>query len=153
MLAMPPTPCVTLPDDTRCIAIGPITIRVLFRGQDTGGSLESFEFHAPAGSRGPTMHTHAGAAESFYVLEGSLKLIVDGVTHLVPAGGVAHVPAHVPHRFEYPGPGPTRFLATLAPAIGLDGYFTELRTIFETSWPPTPEAMAALVARYDMKPA
>ncbi len=141
------------PSDHRRIEISTISIHIILGAEHTGAALEAFEFTAPAGSPGPTMHTHATATETFYVLEGSLLVHAGGSSALVHAGGVANIPPGVPHRFEYPGPGPTRFLTTFTPAIGMERYFHELRELFVQGWPPRPEAMAALLARHDIHPA
>lgn len=139
--------------DARRVDVGPVAIRVVLSHEDTGGAIEALEFTAGQGSPGPTLHTHATATETFFVLEGALLVHAGGKSELVRAGGVANVPPRVPHKFEYPGPGPTRFLVTLTPAIGMDRYFETLRSLVQQGWPPPPEKMAALLAKFDVAPA
>ena len=146
-------PAIKQRDDARTLVIGPVSIRFVLTASDTAGTLEAFEFTGPAGSPGPAPHTHAKATETFFVLEGMLVLHANGVTTPIHAGGVASVPPNIPHRFEYPGPGPTRFLSVLTPAIHFDRYFSDLKELFTQGWPPAPEKMAALFVKYDIQPA
>ena len=63
-----------------------------------GGGFLLFEDTVDPGKRTP-LHTHPAADETFYLLEGSMLLHIDGVEHEVGAGGVAVIPRGVPHAF------------------------------------------------------
>jgi quercetin dioxygenase-like cupin family protein len=70
----------------------------LARDHETDSAFLLFE-DAVAGGKCTPLHTHPEADETFYVLEGTLLLHVDGVEHELRAGGVAVVPRGVPHAF------------------------------------------------------
>jgi quercetin dioxygenase-like cupin family protein len=63
-----------------------------------GSSLEIFDTSGPANA-GPPPHTHPWE-EVYVVLDGVLEVLVDGESHTLSPGGVAHVPAGVPHGYR-----------------------------------------------------
>lgn len=63
-----------------------------------GSGLEILDTSGPAGS-GPPPHCHPWE-EAYVVLDGRLEVTVDGESHVVEAGGVAHVPGGVTHRYR-----------------------------------------------------
>jgi quercetin dioxygenase-like cupin family protein len=65
---------------------------------ETGGALLLFEDEMTRGKRTP-LHVHANEDETFYVLEGEIRVHVDGVDHAVAAGGLAMIPRGIPHAF------------------------------------------------------
>jgi quercetin dioxygenase-like cupin family protein len=92
----------------------------LVREGEVGDGFLLFEDTVDAGKRTP-LHTHPGADETFYVLDGSMLLHVDGVEHEVRAGGVAVVPRGVPHAFLAQADG-ARMLCLHTPGGGEDFY-------------------------------
>jgi quercetin dioxygenase-like cupin family protein len=64
---------------------------------DTGGSFLLFEDEMDRGKRAP-LHTHP-ADETMYVVEGDIRMHLDGTDHDVTAGGFAFAPRGVPHAF------------------------------------------------------
>ena len=63
-----------------------------------GSSIEIFDTSGPAGS-GPPPHSHPWE-EIHVVLEGELEVTVDGETHVLTKGNVAHVPAGTEHAYR-----------------------------------------------------
>ena len=63
-----------------------------------GSCIEIFDTRGPAGS-GPPPHAHAWE-EIHVVLEGELEVTVDGETHVLRKGGVAHVPSGATHSYQ-----------------------------------------------------
>jgi len=57
----------------------------------------------PGGSSGPAPYSHAGE-DAGLVLEGSMRLKVNGESCLLGAGDAFRFPSTLPHRFENPGP-------------------------------------------------
>lgn len=64
--------------------------------QDTGGAFFLFEDLLEEGKVTP-LHHHPDAAETIYVLEGSLLVHLDGKQRELGAGGVVMFPRGVPH--------------------------------------------------------
>ena len=65
---------------------------------EMGSSIEIFDTSGPAGS-GPPPHSHPWE-EIHVVLEGQLEVTVDGETHVLSKGGVAHVPSGTTHSYR-----------------------------------------------------
>lgn len=63
-----------------------------------GSSLEIFDTSGPAGG-GPPPHRHPWE-EVYVVLDGELEVTLDGESHVLVPGGVAHVPAKVVHSYR-----------------------------------------------------
>lgn len=57
----------------------------------------------PGGSSGPSPYTHVGE-DAGMVIEGSVRLEVDGESCLLGAGDAFRFKSTLPHRFENPGP-------------------------------------------------
>lgn len=79
--------------------------------------------YAP-GQRGPDPHVHHDHVDSFWVLDGELRVMVgpELEERRLPAGGFALVPRDVLHSFYNPGPGEARFLNIHAPGLGFERY-------------------------------
>jgi quercetin dioxygenase-like cupin family protein len=63
-----------------------------------GSSVEIFDTSGPAAA-GPPPHFHPWE-EVYVVLAGELEVIIDGESHVLEPGGVAHVPAGVTHGYR-----------------------------------------------------
>ncbi len=96
--------------------------RWLVREADTDGSLLMFEDTVEPGKRTP-LHTHPEADETFYILEGSILLHLDGAEEELRAGGVAVIPRGVPHAFLAGADG-ARMLCLHTPGGGESFYLT-----------------------------
>jgi quercetin dioxygenase-like cupin family protein len=107
------------------------------------GKLSLVEQVIPPGFESP-WHIHHSEDESFYVIEGSMSVIVgDNDKVSIGQGGYAFGPRGVAHGFRIEGDRPARILA-----ITSGGDFADF--IAETSAPagspPSPPDMAKLVA-------
>ncbi len=78
---------------------------------------EMLEFDVVGRSRGfiHGAHVHRKQAERFEVIEGSMRLVMDGREHVLHPGDVMEVPAGTPHR-QLPGDGAGRVRVQLRPA-------------------------------------
>ena len=106
------------------------------RGQDTGGAYAIFEFTLPPHLPAPPLHLHTNCDECVYVLEGVLKLQLDGKEVVLGPGGFAVAHKGAVHTLWNGGDVPVRVLTTLCPAT-LEGYFGELAEL-AASLPPGP---------------
>jgi quercetin dioxygenase-like cupin family protein len=64
----------------------------------SGGAMLLFEATGPQGKASP-LHAHPAEDETFYVLEGELRVHVDGVEHDGGPGTVLFVPRGIPHAY------------------------------------------------------
>lgn len=107
-----------------------------------------FELHTNPGV-GPPLHRHGRDDESFFVVEGTVKFVVDGREFVLGAGGFALAPRGSVHAFVNVGASPSRMLVTCCPA-GLEGPFRVAdRLVREGRM--TPEALAAAFREYDLE--
>jgi quercetin dioxygenase-like cupin family protein len=54
--------------------------------------------------------THAKAPEIGHVLSGSVRLMIDGITHTAEAGDTVYLGRETPQQWENPGTEPARML-------------------------------------------
>jgi quercetin dioxygenase-like cupin family protein len=99
---------------------------------EAGDAFLLFEDTVDPGKCTP-LHIHPAADESFYLLDGSMRLHIDGVDHELLAGGVAVIPRGVPHAFLAQAHG-ARMLCLHTPGGGEDFY----RTASEPAVPGEP---------------
>ena len=97
--------------------------------EETGGEFILFEDHLVKGKTTP-LHLHPGIAETVYVLEGTLRVHVDGVEREVGAGAVVMFARGVPHALlvtsdtarllclQTPGSGESFYRAASDPSSG-----------------------------------
>lgn len=67
-------------------------------GESSSG-MSAVEFTAPRGF-GPPLHVHQEEDEIMYVLDGEIRLDVDGSSTVATAGTVASLPHGIPHVFQ-----------------------------------------------------
>lgn len=81
------------------------------------GKLEVLETRiAPGAGSGAQAYTHQGDEECIVVLEGHLRLWLDGVLYELEQGDAATFACGVPHRWENPGEVTTRAMWVVTPA-------------------------------------
>jgi quercetin dioxygenase-like cupin family protein len=66
--------------------------------EETGGAFLIFE-DALDGGKATPLHTHPDADETFVMLDGVVRLHIDGQSRDLGAGGIAVIPRGVPHAF------------------------------------------------------
>ncbi|HET6859539.1 MAG TPA: cupin domain-containing protein [Streptomyces sp.] len=64
-----------------------------------GSSLTSYRSHFAEGAVGAPAHFHTRASELFFVIGGSLRVLVDDEVKTLDAGDFLLVPPHTPHAF------------------------------------------------------
>jgi quercetin dioxygenase-like cupin family protein/uncharacterized protein YndB with AHSA1/START domain len=99
-----------------------VRVELVRTSEETGG--EVLEFEVTGRPRGfiAQGHLHTGQAERHEVLEGALKLVIDGREHLLTAGQSMEVPANTPHSQIAAGEGPGRVRVSLRPAGDGEGF-------------------------------
>ncbi len=112
------------------------------KGEDTGGAYAVFEVTAPENSA-PPMHRHDHTDESCYVLEGTMKLEIDGKEMMLGPGGFAMIPKGTMHRHSNGGKGQARVLVTISPAASMEGFYEEMAKL-AASMPPGPPSADGL---------
>src|SRR5580698_5791104 len=117
----------------------------------TGGDFSLMERTVPPRGRRPLPHRHVNCSEAFWVLDGTITFVLDGVEQRGGPDDFLLVPRGAAHTFGNDGDGPARLLVLHAPAA--DAYFVELEALWSREAPPTPDEERALMARHGMDPA
>ena len=117
---------------------------------DTAGQYTLVEITAPAGLASP-LHVHRTEDEGFYVLEGSVTIVVGDETVELASGQHAFGPRDVPHRFTV-GPDGARMMWVLTPG-GFESLIEEVSVPAEAPTVPPPgvvppENVAEIVRRH-----
>jgi mannose-6-phosphate isomerase-like protein (cupin superfamily) len=121
---------------------------VIKAGSDqTGGSFFLSETTLAPDFPGPPAHRHERLHDMFYVLEGTLTMHLDGVTHELGTGSFVCVPPGVVHTFRNSSGRPVRMLNFNTPG-GWENYMRDLGEAAK-SGPLTPQIIGRIASRYD----
>ena len=101
------------------------------RGQDTGGVYAIFEFSLPPHLPAPPLHLHTNCDECVHILEGVLKLQLDGREVVLGPGGFAVAFKGTVHTLWNGGDVPVRVMTTLSPRPPWRG-----TSVSWPNWPP-----------------
>ena len=135
------------------IRIGPLTIRFLLTGRDSGGSVSVFELLVPAGQKLPAPpHENDAYEEVLYGIEGVLTWTVDGKTIDVGPGQALCIPRGAVHRFDNLGSEDVKQLVVISPAIMGPAYFHEAAEVIHAAagGPPDRAKMVDIFRRHGM---
>jgi quercetin dioxygenase-like cupin family protein len=114
-------------------------------GADNGiGSVTVMELELGPGAAGPPPHRHAELLDSFYVLDGTLTVLLGDEQHEAPTGSYALVPPGNMHTIWNAADETVRFLNVTTPG-GLDRFIREIAA--------DPADFVAIAARHDVIPA
>jgi quercetin dioxygenase-like cupin family protein len=103
---------------------------------ETGGAYLLFEDLLDAGKVTP-LHQHPEADETFYMLEGEVRLHIAGEERALGAGGIAIIPRGVPHAFMVTTPA-ARMLCLQTPGGG-EEFYRHASEPAGTGEPPAPD--------------
>lgn len=109
-------------------------------GDQIGGRFAIVESIAAPGAGAPP-HIHRSADEYFFVQQGEMHFVCDGVAFDAPAGSSVLIPRGVAHTWVNLTNQPVRTLVTFTPG-GIEQMFKELAAVF-------PHGIEKLAARYD----
>ena len=89
-----------------------------------GGRIAAIDVTVTPHVPGPPPHHHIDSAEFFYMLDGELEIMSDGVWHSVGRGDYFVVPGNAIHTFKVPVEQPARFITGWEPQ-GFEQFFLE----------------------------
>jgi quercetin dioxygenase-like cupin family protein len=110
--------------------------------EETGGAYALIEHTVVAD--GPPPHIHTAEEEAFYVLEGTLDVLVGERTVTATAGDFVLVPRGTVHTFSRAGSTAAKVLLIISPA-GFEKFFEEI------AGPPDLERIRALAPKYNLE--
>ena len=113
------------------------SLRILVTAEESQNEFSMVEMVMPAGFLGAPVHYHEFLSETFYVIEGTLRVTRDAETFDLRAGDVAVIPAGARHSLRNVSDAPVRVLEVANPG-GHDRFFSELIEWMEREpqWPP-----------------
>jgi quercetin dioxygenase-like cupin family protein len=135
------------------IQVGPVGIRFLLTGENSGGSLSIFEFTVPAGEKlAAPSHKNDAYEEVLYGIEGVLTWTVDGTPIEVGPGQALCIPRGVVHRFDNFGSEDVKQLCLISPAVMGPAYFREAAEAIGAAagHPPDHAKMTEIFRRHGM---
>jgi quercetin dioxygenase-like cupin family protein len=134
------------------IKVGPLAIRFLVEGEQSGGSVAVFEFDVPAGTSVPAAHSHDGYEETLYGLEGVLTWTVEGTATDIGPGDTLCIPRGAVHQFDNPHATNAKTLAIVTPGILGPDYFREVAAILDAAagGPPDYAALGEVMNRHGL---
>ncbi|GHC51391.1 cupin domain-containing protein [Streptomyces cinnamoneus] len=111
-------------------ASDPSSVMTLLADSDTtGGLLTSYRSTFAKGAVGAPAHFHTRAAEMFYVIDGSLQVLVDQEIKVLSAGDFLLVPPHTPHAFAAAPGCEADVLFTFTPGMARFDYMRLLNRV------------------------
>jgi quercetin dioxygenase-like cupin family protein len=90
---------------------------------DTDGALLEMDVTYPPHTRAPAPHLHPHQEETFRVLQGALRAVIDGEERRYGPGETFVVPAGTPHTMHADADEPTRFVWQVRPALRTEDFF------------------------------
>ena len=139
---------ILLPGEGERIAAGANTAVMKATAETTDGALSIAEATFPAGMNGPPPHSHRYTTDTFYVLEGTLRMTVGDREIDASAGSYILVPPGIVHTFANISDEPVRFLNISAPG-GLEKYLRDLADAMRLGMMPGTPDFATIVAKHD----
>ncbi|MHA6757862.1 cupin domain-containing protein [Streptacidiphilus sp. PAMC 29251] len=151
----PLTPSILSQEEQQAVWFLGALVRLRVKGDHTHGNLSVLEHLGERGYSSP-LHSHATDEETFLVLDGELRVEVDGHQHAAGPGSIAVLPRALPHSFVVTSPT-ARFLTLHTPA-GFEGLILEAGSPADASGhpplgelPPDPAELARMAAHYGIE--
>ena len=137
------------------IKVGPLAIRFLLEGEQSGGAVAVFEFDVPAGGMVAAAHSHDGYEETIYGLEGVLTWTLEGVPVDVGPGEALFIPRGAVHHFDNTRDVDAKALAIVTPGILRQDFFREVAAVLGAAagGPPDVVALGEVMRRHGLTPA
>lgn len=117
--AQPISPAILTPEEQSVVWFLGSLVRIRIDTDATNGELAVLEHRGERGYGSP-LHLHHADDETFFVLDGELRVEVDGHTRSAGAGTVAFLPRQLSHAFVVTS-AEARFLTLHTPA-GFDAF-------------------------------
>ncbi|MDA3647137.1 cupin domain-containing protein [Saccharopolyspora indica] len=134
-------------DEAEVIQAG-TTQTLLADSSATGGFTGANLISIPAGGDGAHPHVHEKSAEAFYVLAGTVEILLDDRIETVGKGGFVVVPPGVTHAFAATGDSAAEIFIYITPGVERFEFFRLLQRITRGETPES--ALEAIQDRYDV---
>ena len=125
-----------------------LSLWMLADSSHTDGALGANRLLLPAGTAGAKPHHHRQSSEAFYVLDGTVEMLVDNSLISIGKGGYVVVPPGIHHAFGAPADDVADLFITLTPGIERFEYFRLLPKVLRGELPE--QQLAELHEHYDV---
>ncbi|QYN19444.1 cupin domain-containing protein [Amycolatopsis sp. DSM 110486] len=115
--------------DAEVIGRAPTTVKLLADSSSTGGALSTIQVELKDGANGAAPHHHAGSAELFYVLGGTVQVLSGDTVVTADCGDLVVVPPNLTHAFAAAPGEDADLLIVIAPGVERFEYFRHLERI------------------------
>lgn len=137
------------PGEGTTYAVGTATSVFKATRESTAGSFSLAEVTIRPGTSGPPPHSHRQLLDSFYVLTGTLTVLLGDEEVEAGPGTYACAPPGVVHTFANRSSEPVRFLNLNTPG-GWEDYIRDLAAAAPAGRPPDPRLTGEILARHDV---
>jgi quercetin dioxygenase-like cupin family protein len=148
------TPTVNPSEET--IDFGTMAVHFLVTGEQSNGSVATFELMVPAGQRlmAPA-HSHDHYEETIYGIDGVLTWTVNGRAIDVGPGQALCIPRGAVHRFDNLGAVDAKSFCVITPAAIGPQYFRDVLDVVTAAagGPPDRARMMEVMRRHGLTPA
>lgn len=118
-------------------------------GDVTNGEFGLFQYDMAPEAGGPAAHFHRTFSESFFILDGTVRLFNGENWVNATKGDFLYVPQGGIHAFRNDSDAPASMLILFAPAPPRERYFKELAELIDSGRELTPEERAEFLAKHD----
>ncbi|MEU6845428.1 cupin domain-containing protein [Streptomyces sp. NPDC046716] len=149
------TPVITDSDTQKAVMFLGGLVRMRAEAADTGGAYALLEHTGERGYMSP-LHLHEADEETFFILDGTLRVEVGNEVRSVGAGALALLPRGLAHGFVVTSPT-ARFLTLHTPGGGFDAFVEEAGVPFDGLVPPAvgpgldPEELTRVAAAHGIQ--
>lgn len=91
------------PDEGRAYPMGKLAAVFKADGAETGDRYAVSEWWMEPGAQSPGAHSHEANEELFYVIEGTMEILVGKTWHALARGAFIRIPAGIVHDFRNRG--------------------------------------------------
>ncbi|GAB3044955.1 cupin domain-containing protein [Spirosoma pulveris] len=138
----------TSPQGGRSVQIGDCKTTFLVSKADTGGLYCVVKHDLPPGFPGPAPHAHQVTTHTFYIIQGTVNIVLDRRVVEATEGTSVYIPTGVVHGFSNPGQEQACMLEIDMPGSFQD-YFEALGRAFVPGEPIDQVRMARLQQQFD----
>ncbi|MEU5879024.1 cupin domain-containing protein [Spirillospora sp. NPDC047279] len=146
-MLQPDRPIVVHEKDAEVIE-GTGMMRLLADAHASGGAMSISTGVIPAGADGAKPHFHALSWEVFYLLDGTLEILLGEDVTTVERGGLVAVPPRLPHAFGAAPGASAEALVFITPGVDRFDYFRVLPRVLRGELPAG--SLAEMHERYDV---
>jgi len=140
-------------DDVRALTMRATTAKLVATGSITNGQFGLYRWDMTAGAGGRSAHYHKTFSESFYILDGMVRLYTGKEWVNATAGDFLYVPEGGIHGFHNESDADASMMIMFAPGAPRERYFEELAEMAATGRTLSTEEWTELWARHDQYPA